>query len=170
MLLQQLLLPVLVPLAVVTSSVLCGAQALPHTSGETLSGRHAVLADELRGHASIVVAGFSREAGDKCGAWAKAIQADAAMAKATVYQIAMLEGAPALLRGMIKSGMKKGVPAAEQDRFVVLTQDEKQWRQYFGVTDDKDPYVGLLDSSCKVLWRGHGQAAQLEPQLRGALK
>ena len=142
---------------------------LPTTTGETLSGKPIVLADQVRGHAAILVAGFSREGGNGTGAWVKAIHADSALAGIPVYEIAQIAGAPSLIRGLIKSGMKKNVPAAEHDSFVVLTQDDKPWRAYFDVTDDKVPYVVMLDSSGKVLWRGHGPAAQLEPSLKSAL-
>jgi hypothetical protein len=86
-----------------------------------------------------------------------------------VYQIAQIAGAPALIRGLIKSGMKKGVPAAEYDTFVVLTQDEKPWRAWFDVSDDQVPYVVMIDGAGKVMWRGHGPAAELEPKLKAAL-
>jgi hypothetical protein len=147
----------------------CLAQSFPATAGETLSGKHVVLADAVRGHTTILVAGFSREGGAGTGDWVKTIHADPAFAKATVYPVAMLAGAPAFIRGMIRSGMKKGLSAAEQDRFVVLTEDEQLWRTYFDVTTDNEPYVALLDAQGKVLWRGHGAAAQIEPQLKSAL-
>jgi hypothetical protein len=146
----------------------CRAQSLPATAGETLTGKRIVLADEVRGQTAVLVAGFSREGGSATGAWIKAIHGDSSLASVAVYQVAMLAGAPGFIRGMIKSGMKKGVPPAEQDHFVVLTQDEKLWRTYFDVTNDKDPYVILIDASGKVLWHGHGSPANLEPQLRAA--
>ena len=71
---------------------------------------------------------------------------------------------------MIKSGIKNGVPAAERDSFVVLTEDEKSWRTHFDVGDDQVPYVVLIDAAGKVLWRGHGSAADLEPKLKTALR
>lgn len=142
------------------------AQDLPRTTGETLSGHQIVLADAIRGHRVILVAGFSREGGNGTGAWVKAIQADSALAGIPVYEIAQIAGAPGLIRGMIKSSMKKSVPPAEHDTFVVLTQDEKPWRTAFDVSDDKVPYVMMMDAAGKVLWRGHGQAAELEPKLR----
>jgi hypothetical protein len=144
-------------------------QEMPNTAGETLSGKRIVLADQVRGHAVVLVAGFSREGGNGTGAWVKAIHADSALASVSVYEIAEIAGAPSLIRGMIKSGMKKGVPAAEQDYFVVLTEDAKPWRSYFDVGDDKVPYVMLLDPSGKILWHGHGFASDLESQLKGAL-
>ena len=58
----------------------------------------------------------------------------------------------------------------EHDTFVVLTQDEKPWRTYFDVSDDQVPYVVVIDATGRVLWRGHGSAADLEPKLKEALK
>jgi hypothetical protein len=145
-------------------------QEIPKTTGETLNGKPIVLADEVRGHPAVLVAGFSREGGNGTAAWVKQIHADPALSGFTVYEIAEIAGAPSLIRGMIKSGMRKGVPPAEQNNFVVLTQDEKPWRSYFEVSDDQVPYVILMDASGKVLWHGHGQAADLEPQLKSALQ
>ena len=144
-------------------------QAMPATAGETLSGKKIVLAGEVRGHSAVLVAGFSREGGNGTGAWVKAIHADPAMSGVSVYQVAMIAGAPGLIRGMIKNGMKKGVPPAEQDQFVVLTQDEKLWKGYFDVGDDKVAYVMLIDASGKALWHGHGTAAEQEPELKSVL-
>lgn len=147
----------------------CLAQSLPTTAGETLSGKRIVLADATHAHTAVLVAGFSHEGGMGTGAWVKALHADPALAGVAVYQVAMLGAAPAFMRGMIRSGMRKGLSEAEQDNFVVLTQDEKLWRSYFDVADDKVPYVVSIDAGGKALWKGHGAAAELEPQLRAAL-
>lgn len=156
-------------IAAATVSLCALAQEMPRTAGETLSGKHVVLADELRGHAAVLVAGFSREGGNGTAAWVKAIRADGALAGTSVYEIAQIAGAPGLIRGMIKSGMKKSVPAAEHDTFVVLTQDEQPWRTWFAVGDDKVPYVMMIDATGGILWRGHG-STDLEPNLKDALK
>jgi hypothetical protein len=37
------------------------------------------------------------------------------------------------------------------------------------VGDDQFSYVVMIDATGKVRWRGHGAAAELEPQLKGAL-
>jgi hypothetical protein len=152
------------------ASLLGQSTATPLTPGETLSGKRIVLAEALRGHTSVLVMSFSREAGDGCNAWARSVRADAALNGVAVYQAAMLEGAPGLLRGVIKSAMRKGLTAAEQDHYVILAQDGKPWRSYFGVTADKDPYVVLVDAAGRVRWRGHGAARDLEALLKAALK
>jgi hypothetical protein len=145
------------------------AQALPATAGVTLSDKPIVLADAVRSHAVVLIAGFSREGGNGAGEWAKALRADPAFTRIVVYQIAILAGAPKLMRGMIKSGMKRGVAPADQDRFVVLSDDEQPWKSFFAVSNDSEAYVVLLDPQGKVLWRGHGSSPQLEPQLKAAL-
>jgi hypothetical protein len=144
------------------------AQTMPATSGETLGGKRLVLADAIRGHASVLIFGFSKDAGDPCGQWAKALRADPAMAGILVYQVASLEQAPGFVRGMIKSSMRKGMSTEDQDHFLIFTQDEKLWRSYFGVSNDKDPWVAFLDATGKVLWHGHGDAKTLEPLLNQA--
>jgi len=158
---------VLAPVPLVSDSR--QTQEIPRTAGETLSGKSIVLADEVRGRTVVLVAGFSREGGNGAGAWVKSLHADAALNGVAVYEIAQLAGAPSLIRGMIKSSMRKDVPPADQNNFVVLTLDEKPWRSFFEVSDDQVPYVVLIDATGKVLWRGHGQAAELEPLLRASL-
>jgi hypothetical protein len=160
-----------VALTVLCPSSLCGqAPAIPRTSGETLSGKPLVLADAVRGHLVVLIAGFSKDAGPPCGDWAKAVRADSALAAATTYQIASLESAPGFVRGMIKGAMRKGLSAPEQDSFVILTQDEKLWRAYFGVAEEKEPYVVLIDPAGNIRWHGHGAAKDLEPLLNAALR
>jgi hypothetical protein len=145
------------------------AQEMPATAGETLSGKHMVLAEAVRGHAAVIVAGFSHEGGTRTGDWMKAIHADSALSGVEVYQVAMLAGAPSFIRGAIKSGMRKGMSSADQDRMVVLTQDQDKWKKFFNVSDDQVAYVLLLDSKGNVLWRGHGSQDGQEPQLRAAI-
>jgi len=164
------LLHTIVTAVLIGAGVVCVAQQTPSTAGETLSGKHVVPAELVRSHVSILVAGFSHDAGMQSGEWRKAIGADSALNGIPAYELAMLGKAPGMIRGMIKSGMRKGVSPAEQEQIIVITQDQEQWEKYFAVENDKDPYVVLLDAAANVIWHGHGMAAKLEPELRTALK
>jgi len=146
------------------------AQNLPATTGETLSGHRIVLAQAVGGHPALLAACFSKDAGPSCDQWVKQARTDPALAGVTVFEVAMLGRAPGFIRGMIESGMRKGLTGAEQDQLVILTVDEPLWRSYFGVTTDKDPWVVLIDSGGRILWHGHGAAANLEPLLKSAFK
>lgn len=142
---------------------------MPLTEGETLSGRKLVIAQALSGHPSLLIMGFSKAAGDPCTDWARALNRDPAFSSITVYEAAMLASAPSLVRGMIKSSMRKGLAPAEQQRFVILTSDEKPWHDFFHVSNDKDPYAILLDAKGNTLWQGHGPVQSQLPQLKSAL-
>jgi len=152
-----------------SAAIVCAAQQMPSTAGETLSGKHVVPADLVRGHVSILVAGFSHDAGMQIGEWRKALRSDSTLDKIPVYELAMLEKAPGMIRGMIKSGMRKGLSPAEQDQIVVITQDQKLWEKFFGVEDDKHPYVLVLNANGDVLWKGNGPPATNELLLKDAL-
>jgi predicted transcriptional regulator len=82
----------------------------------------------------------------------------------------MLGRAPGFVRSMVKASLRKEAAGGTHGKFIVMTQDEGAWRSYFGVSDDKDAYVVLLDAGGRVLWHGHGAAGNLEPLVRAALK
>ncbi|MCI0348047.1 MAG: hypothetical protein L0Z53_01355 [Acidobacteriales bacterium] len=68
----------------------------------------------------------------------------------------MLEGAPRIFRGMIKQGIKKGVPRQSQDRFLIVTSDEAEWKKRLNVTDGDLPYLILIDGDGRVICRDQG--------------
>ena len=147
-----------------------GAQTVPGTAGETLSGRKVAVAESIRGHVAVLIAGFSKDAGGESAAWSKAVHGDPALGGAVVFQLVMLERAPGFVRPMIKSGMRSGMSAVEQSECVILTADEAMWRSYFGVSNDKEPWVALVDAGGRVVWHGHGAAKTLEPLMRQAVR
>jgi hypothetical protein len=128
----------------------CGAlsQSLPATEGETLSGKPITLATNLSGKPAVVVIGFSKASSAESGAWVKRLKGDAGLAGMAVYQVAVLEEVPRLVRGMVKSSIRGSVPVADQGTFVMLFHDEAQWKQFAHYRNADDAYVVLLD--------GHG--------------
>jgi len=151
------------------AGIACAAQTMPATSGQTLSGKRIVLPEAMRGHAAVFIASFSKQAGTAADAWAKGVRADSALNGVAVFEAAMLERAPGLIRKMVVASIRKQTPLALQDNYIVFSDDESQWRSYLGVTTDKDPWVFLFDASGKVLWHGHGASTGLEPLLKTAL-
>ena len=136
------------------------AQTIPHNEAETLSGKKIVLPDTAAGHPAILVVGFSRAGGDSSGKWDKQLRKDfAGDTNLRFYNIAVLAGAPKLVRGMIRHGMRGSIPKDEHDSFVLLYEDEAAWQKLAGFSDANDAYVLLVDSSANIRWRGHGKAA-----------
>jgi hypothetical protein len=79
----------------------------------------------------------------------------------------MLGDVPSLLRGMVRGGIKRGVPLSMRRRFLIVNQDENQWKQYVDLKNDKDPYLILCDGNGQVQWIHHGA---FDPTEYGGLK
>ena len=145
------------------------AQTVPHTEAETLSGKKIVLPDDFGGHIAVLNIGFSRAGGDSSGRWGKQLRQDLAGDKnLRLYSIAELQDAPKMARGMIKHGMRGGVPKEEQDLFVVLYQDEDTWKKLADFSAADDAYILLADSTGKIVWHTHGKSP--DPQSISALR
>jgi hypothetical protein len=123
------------------------AQSLPATEGETLSGKPTTLARDVSGKPAVVVIGFSKASSSESAAWAKRLKGDASLAGMAVYQVAVLEEVPKLVRGMVKSSIRGSVPVADQGTFVMLFHDEAQWKELAHYKNADDAYVVVLDRS-----------------------
>ena len=121
---------------------LLAAQSLPSTAGETLDGRKVSFPEMLAGKPAVCVFSFSREAGEKVQAWMEPL----VKANAEAYSVAHLEAAPRLVRGMIRRGMRSAMPDNMRGRAIILTANEKAWKQALGVADERLPVVVKLDA------------------------
>jgi hypothetical protein len=128
------------------------AQNLPVTSAETLSGQKLEFPTAIAGKPAVCIFGFSKEAGDKIKVWMSRLSQDGINA----WTIADLEGAPTMVRPMIRSSMRKGTPKPLLDRSLILTKDEKAWKAAVGAKQDNLPVVVLLDAAGKVRWTYEG--------------
>ena len=63
------------------------------------------------------------------------------------WSIANLEGAPALVSGMIRSSMRKGTAQPLLERSLILTKDEKAWKHAVGANQNNLPVVVVFDSA-----------------------
>jgi hypothetical protein len=126
----------------------------PEFGGQTISGRAVTLPEA--GKQWVAIFGFSRASGDDARRWRE--HAD----KLGCYGIIMLESVPRLLRGMVASGIKSGMPPDVRDRTVIYYKEEAIWKQRLAVSDDKRAYVVLVDASGRVLWTNSGPFTEVE--------
>lgn len=131
---------------------LLAAQTLPPTPGETLDGRKVSFPALLAGKSAVCVFSFSKEAGEKVQAWMEPL----VKANVDAYSVANLEAAPRLVRGMIRRGMRSGMPEAYRSRSIILTENEKAWKQALQVTDERLPLVVRFDASGSIKDRHAG--------------
>jgi hypothetical protein len=151
----------LLAVGVVCAQMIQPDSPLPQIKGMSLEDREVTLPDAAAGKAALLIITFSKAAGEHARAWSDRFVQDYPQDdKATSYSVAMLEDVPSLFRGMVRSGIKRGIPAALRSRFVTVVKDEAQWKQYVGVKEDKDPYLLLLDRSGHVSWKYQGRFDQ----------
>jgi hypothetical protein len=152
------------------------AQQLPRLQEENLAGQQVVLPDAATGKIAVLVLGFSHASGTSAGAWAKRIQSDFGKAPGLeLYQLAVLEGAPRMFRGMIISGIKKGVPDNERANFIPVLHGAGQLQNLVGFKADDDAYIVVLDRGGNVVYQTHGASvepgyAELRAKLQSLLK
>ncbi len=141
-----------IALLLVAGCCLAASGNLPVTPAETLADQKIVFPTALAGKAAVCVFGFSKEAGDRTKVWMTRLSQDGINA----WSIANLEGAPGLVRGMIRSSMRKGTPQPLLQKSVIMTKDEKVWKQAVGAKQDNLPVVAILDGSGHLLWTYEG--------------
>jgi len=129
--------------------------ALPHVSGQTLSGKQLALPADAAGKPAIVSFSFSKAGGKDSGLWSDHVEKDFP-AVGRPYTLMMIEAAPKFVRGMIISGSKKGMSTAAQDRCIAMEKDEDVWKQRIGFTKDDRAYVFLLGPDGRIRWRSSG--------------
>jgi len=171
---------VVIPAIVVGMGVFLGspavAQQLPRLQEENLAGQQVVLPDAVAGKVAVLVFGFSRASQNSTGAWMKHLREDfGKSAGLDLYQLPVLEEAPRLIRGMITSGMKKGVPEAERATFVPVMHNEADLKKLVNYKEADDAYVIVLDRTGKIVYQAHSGPdasgyAELRSKLQSLLK
>ena len=157
-------------------SLVAAAQQLPRLQEENLAGQQVVLPDAASGKVAVLVFGFTRASQTTTGAWMKRIQSDLGKSAGfALYQLPVIEEAPKLIRGMIISGMKKGVAEDERSNFIPVVHNEAELKKLVGYKESDDAYVVVLDRSGKVAFQTHGATpdpnyAELRAKVEGLLK
>lgn len=131
---------------------------MPRIEGQTLAGRKLVLPDATAGHVAVLIFGFTRASKAPTSDWAKKLRADFRSQSALdVYQIPVLEDVPHLIRGVVISGIKKGVPEIQRDHFVIVVRSEAELKKFVGYKEPDDAYLVVLDQRGEVVKQLHGR-------------
>ena len=153
---------------ITTAQSLRPGTTIPQIKGTTLEDRAIVLPDAVRGKVTLLIITFSKAAGELGRGWNDPFLKDHPQDdKVTSYAIAMLEDVPSLLRGMVRGGIKRGVPLPMRRPFLTVSQDENQWKQYVGLKNDKEPYLLLINGNGQLQWIHHGA---FDPTVYAGLK
>ncbi|MDE3197110.1 MAG: hypothetical protein KGN84_12235 [Acidobacteriota bacterium] len=129
-----------------------GAAQFPGFEAETLTGRKVTVPTPGASSPVLLIIGFTHASNEQTGYWAKKIPKDLV----SVYSVATLGGAPKLMRRMIVRSMKGGVPAGQQDNFLVTYAKDDPLKQAVGFKEPNDAYLALLGPDGSIVWTFHG--------------
>jgi len=138
-----------------------GTFQMPKTEGESLAGKQVVLPDAAAGKIAVLIFGFTKDSKGPTSAWADKIAVD--FGKQTnfeLYQLPVLEDVPRLFRGMVISGIKKGIPEKLRDHFVPILQGESELKKLVGYKEPDDAYLVILDRSGQIAQQVHGSFSE----------
>jgi hypothetical protein len=172
---SALLLRILPCAIFLASSLAQSVPQMPKTEGESLAGRKVVLPDAASGKIAVLVFGFTKASKTQTSAWASKLQADfGTRADFELYQLPVLEDVPRMVRGMVISGMRKGVADDKRDHFVPLLQGEAELKKVVGYKEADDAYLVVLGRAGTILEQSHGAPddtnhARLRADLEAAL-
>ena len=137
-------------------SFAAAAQQLPRLQEEDLAGHQVVLPDAASGKVAVLVFGFTHASQTPTEAWAKRLETDFGKSPGfALYQLPVIEEAPRLIRGMITSGMKKGVPENARANFVPVMHNEAELKKLVGYKEADDAYLVVLDRSGQIAYQTH---------------
>lgn len=144
------------------SLVYAQTRLMPRIEGESLAGQKVVLPDAAKGQVAVLVFGFTKASKEPTRAWGEKILAEfGTQSGFELYQLPVLEDVPHLIRGMVVSGIKKGVPEKLRDHFVPIVQGESELKKLVGYKEPDDAYLVALDASGQIVQQVHGQITEV---------
>lgn len=138
----------------VAASVHAG-ELLPELPVQTLDGKGLSLPAAWPAQPVLLIAGFSRASRDPCRTWSERLRSEPP-ADLAVYQMAVIDDVPGLLRGLVTRGMRKGVPSALHERFLLVTEQGQAWRQLADYAQPDTAYLLLFDARHQLRWHSAG--------------
>ncbi len=161
--------------ALLASSMAQSVQQMPRIEGESFSGRKVVLPDAAAGKVAVLIFGFTKASKVPTSAWAEKLQAEfGTRSEFELYQLPVLEDVPRLFRGMVISGIRKGIPESKRDHFVPILQGEAELKKLVHYNETDDAYLVVLDRAGDILEQNHGSPddanySRLRTQIESAL-
>ena len=132
------------------------AQSLPRLQETNLAGHEVALPDAAKGKIAILVMGFTRGSKVPTSEWGKKIASDYASRGVELYQLPVLEEVPRVIRGMVISGIKNGVPENEREHFVPVLHHESELKKLVGYKEADDAYLVILGRDGNIAYQTHG--------------
>ncbi len=147
-------------LAVLFSGWAYAQQPMPRIEGESFAEHKVMLPDDAKGKVAVLVFGFTKASKGPTSTWGQKIFSEFGnQAGFALYQLPVLEDVPRFVRGMVISGMKKGIKENMRDHFVPILQGESELKRLVNYKEPDDAYLVVLDPSGKIVQQMHGSSS-----------
>ena len=148
-------------LALLALATAQGDSRIPRFEGESFTGRKVVLPDEAAGSVAVLIFGFSKASKGPTSDWARKLSGDLGSRTGfALYQLPVLEDVPRIIRGIVISGIKKGVPENQRDHFVPILQGENELKKAVHYSEPDDAYLVVMDRSGNTVQMMHGALSE----------
>jgi len=135
-------------------------QPMPRIEGESFAEQKVMLPDDANGKVAVLVFGFTKASKGPTSAWGEKIFSEFGNQTGfALYQLPVLEDVPRLVRGMVISGMKKGIKENMRGHFVPILQGESELKRLVAYKEPDDAYLVVLDPSGKIVQQVHGSSS-----------
>jgi hypothetical protein len=146
-----------VQLLLLFSSCAAAQDRFPEINAETLAKTTVSLPKDATGRAAVVIFTFSKSAGNAAKQWNKALRAEFKdRGELAVYQVAVLEDVPRILRGVVMRGIRSGTPEELHNSFLVVLKEADALKTYAAYQRAEDPYLVVLDQQGVTIHRSSG--------------
>ncbi len=144
-------------IALLNSSIAQSTQPMPRIEGESFAGHKVMLPDAAAGKVAVLIFGFTKASKVPTSAWADKLQPEFGTRPGfELYQLPVLEDVPRLFRGMVISGIRKGVSENKRDHFVPILQGEAGLKILVAYKEPDDAYLVILDRKGNIAQQIHG--------------
>lgn len=137
-------------LAAFAGSAAVAETTFPHAEADSLTGKHTVFPDALRGRPAVVLVAVDRESADQLNLWATKITTAPGPPIQAVSVVAA-EGAPPFVRGFIKRAVAKDVPP-EARGITYLTFDATGWKSVMTPGKKQLPQVVVINAAGTIVY------------------
>ena len=127
----------------------------PPLATRTLSDHEFMIPTDLPPGPAVLIVGFTQASRTQTSAWSRQL-ADLT----PVFQVAILEDVPSLLRRFVIGGIKSDIPQTLRDRFLIVTQGTPAWKALCASPQEDEACILLLAGDRHIVWRGHGNATE----------
>ncbi len=156
-LLCRILITALLLFGVAIGTTAVSAQQIPKVDELNLSGHRVQLPQDVSDKVAVLILGFSRASKEPSTAWNTKLQSNLGkMPGIEIYSMPVLEEVPGFIRGMVVSGIKRGVPENLRDHFVPVLHNEAEWKKLVNYKEPDDAYLVVLDRTGNIAYQMHG--------------